>query len=222
MSDDESQDIVPDLSGPDGGLMQQILEAKTGDPSQFPSFWEMDEQDVDEPSEEEIQNNPKLRFLWAAENNEIDILTDMLESDPSWLNIKDVDGYSALHRASYSNHLNMISFLVSRGAHVNAVTNDGWTPLHSACRWNLHDAAERLLQCGASVNQGTNGKQTALHLASTDRHPRDLLLVLLNAPDIDISLVNSVGETARELCERNNPFAYLFEICDPHVNNLLP
>ena len=220
MSDEESDDVVPMLGGQDMGLMQQILEAKTGDPSQFPSFWEMDEQDVDEPSEEEIQKDPKLRFLWAAENNQMPVITEMLDDDESLLNMKDVDGYTALHRAAYSNHTELISFLVARGACVDAVTNDGWTPLHSACRWNLAEAAEALLNCGASVNQGTNGNQTALHLAASDRHPRDLLLVLLNAPDIDITLKNNVGETAKELCDRNNPFAYLFEICDPDVNIL--
>ena len=36
--------------------MFQILEAKDGEPSKFQSFWEKDEHDVDEFTEEEIQS----------------------------------------------------------------------------------------------------------------------------------------------------------------------
>jgi len=34
----------------------QIFAAKRGDPNKFQSFWEMDEEDVDEESMEEIQS----------------------------------------------------------------------------------------------------------------------------------------------------------------------
>ena len=34
------------------------MQAKKGDPSQFASYWEMDEQDVDEATEEQIQSMP--------------------------------------------------------------------------------------------------------------------------------------------------------------------
>ena len=37
-------------------LLFQLLAAKEGDPSRFQSFWEMDEEGVDEESMEEIQS----------------------------------------------------------------------------------------------------------------------------------------------------------------------
>jgi hypothetical protein len=37
----------------------QIFDAKRGDPNKFQSFWEMDEEDVDEDTMEEIQSQYK-------------------------------------------------------------------------------------------------------------------------------------------------------------------
>ena len=51
--------------------------------------------------------NPKLRFLWAAENNHLDIAKEMLEKDPELVNVTDGDLYTPLHRASYENHREM-------------------------------------------------------------------------------------------------------------------
>ena len=43
---DEENDQLTTLSS-DNSVMEQILLAKTGEPSSFPSFWEMDENDVE-------------------------------------------------------------------------------------------------------------------------------------------------------------------------------
>ncbi|KAK7483096.1 hypothetical protein BaRGS_00025664 [Batillaria attramentaria] len=75
-------------------ILKQILEAKNGEPNKFHSFWEKDEQDVDEFTEEEIQNEPSKRILWAAENNKMDIVQQLLASDPSLVHSRDGDGYS--------------------------------------------------------------------------------------------------------------------------------
>lgn len=45
MNGEESDQLTP-LSS-DNSVVEQILAAKTGDPSNFPSFWEMDENDVE-------------------------------------------------------------------------------------------------------------------------------------------------------------------------------
>lgn len=52
------------------------------------------------------------------------------------INEQDEDGYSALHRAAYSNAYQAAVFLLQNGSDINLKTNDGWTPLHSAARWN--------------------------------------------------------------------------------------
>ena len=64
----------------------------------------------------------------------------------------DEDGYTALHRASYGGHADVVAFLLlSAGADVGARTADGWTPLHSAARWNAFACVEVLLAQGGTV-----------------------------------------------------------------------
>ena len=53
---------------------------------------------------EEIMAHPHKKILWAAENGNTDLVTELLESDQSLVNSKDNDGYSPLHRAAYENH----------------------------------------------------------------------------------------------------------------------
>lgn len=81
----------------------------------------------------------------------------MVKLQPSLVNAQDEDGYTPLHRAAYSNHLGVISYLLSVGANVHIKTEMGWTPLHSACNWNNYLAAARLLAAGAepaSLSEG--------------------------------------------------------------------
>ena len=58
---------------------------------------------------------------------------------PELINQRDQDGYSALHRAAYSNAFQASAFLLEKGSSVTLKTNDGWTPLHSAARWNWYN-----------------------------------------------------------------------------------
>lgn len=73
------------------------------------------------------------------------------------MHAQDSDGYTPLHRAAYSNHIDVISYLLSMNANVNMKTQLGWTPLHSACKWNNYMAAARLLAAGADVKVLSDG-----------------------------------------------------------------
>ncbi len=112
--------------------------------------------------------------------------------------------------------------LLKHGATLESRTLDGWTPLHSACRWSNTQAASLLLRCGACINAQTNSQQTPLHLASANMDSKSVLELLLSHKDIDTSLCNSIGETAYTVCQRSNPFYYLFEMGQDHVNCLNP
>jgi len=167
-----------------------------------------DDDDVD-PGDE----NPGLRLLWAAQHNHLDIATKLLDMEPSLINFRDEDEYSSLHRAAYSHHVEMLSFLLERGADPLALTEGGWTPLHSAARWNSYKCVEILLR-HVPVNQVTAGGQTALHLACQS-HNKETLELLLTHPDIDPSIVNSQGDTPRMVAERMGTLAPLFDAVSP-------
>jgi ankyrin repeat domain-containing protein 49 len=52
-----------------------------------------------------VIDNPAVRTLWAAETGNIDILNEMLQTDPNLVNAVDNDGYTPLHRAAYEGHV---------------------------------------------------------------------------------------------------------------------
>lgn len=87
----------------------------------------------------------------------MDTLKGLLTKQPGLVHARDADGYTPLHRASYSNHTTTISYLLSVGANVSTKTELGWTPLHSACNWNNYNAVARLLAAGADPNSSSDG-----------------------------------------------------------------
>ncbi|CAG4965273.1 unnamed protein product [Colias eurytheme] len=184
----------------------------------FVSGWDDAEVDVD--TVKNPQANPIDHVLWAAEKGELDTLKSLLENQPGFVHATDSDGYTPLHRAAYSNHVNIISYLLSAGANIGSRTELGWTPLHSACNWNNYAAAARLLAGGASPLALSDGAQTPLHLASAISHCKSTLLILFLREDI-VELArrpNKSKETPEQLARRHGIYAPLFEMVLPAVS----
>lgn len=218
--DSESLDTIPNQDNVD--LMAQILKEKTGEPNKFLSYWEDDERDMESISvtNSELEDNPKKQMLYAAEKGQCDTVLNLLEDKPYLLNIKDADGYTPLHRASYGGHLEMVKLLLLKDAQIDATTIDGWQPLHSACRWNNTEVALLLVQNGADINAQTNGGHTPLHLASAEPEHRNTIEMLLMNRYIRPHLKNSVQETAADICRRSSKLYHMFEVTEDCVNLL--
>lgn len=140
-------------------------------------------------------------------------------SDASLINCRDDDGYTPLHRASYSGHALVVSFLLDSGADLHARTVDGWTPLHSASHWGHTAIASCLLRRGSEVNTTTNGQLTALQLAAGNPAAPQTLELLLSQRTLQAELRNSAGETAYDIALRKSAHYGLFEITEP-CNNI--
>lgn len=99
-----------------------------------------------------------------------------------------MDGYTALHRAAYSGHTDIVGYLLSIGANPEWNTNDGWTVLHCAATWSMCEVVALLLRHGVNVNSRSHGNLTPLHLAITSNQPEDRVLTtvryLLEAPGL--------------------------------------
>ncbi|KAK9540368.1 hypothetical protein VZT92_002825 [Zoarces viviparus] len=173
--------------------------------------------------EETLKDKPKVLILWAAENQRLATVHRLLTADPLLVHCCDEDGYTPLHRAAYSGHVDVVSALIAGGSKVNPRTIDGWTPLHSACRWSRVTVASFLLQHGAELNAQTNGGLTPLHLAASDTtafrsdSPHTLEL-LLSQRHLKPELCSSSGETASEVSRRTGPHHALFEMVEDCVN----
>lgn len=96
-------------------------------------------------------------MLWAAENGNITKLQSLINENHSLIQITDKDGYTPLHRACYSNHINLVKYLIENGANLLAKTQMQWEPLHSCCQWNNKECALQLIQNGADVNAQSEG-----------------------------------------------------------------
>ncbi|XP_029013183.1 ankyrin repeat domain-containing protein 49 [Betta splendens] len=173
--------------------------------------------------EERLKDKPKEFILWAAENNRLSTLQRLLAADSSLVHCYDEDGYTPLHRAAYSGHVDIVAALLAAGSRSNPRTVDGWTPLHSACRWSHVAVASLLLQRGAELNAQTNGGLTPLHLAashtsSSKTDSAHTLELLLCQRHLKPGLRSSSGETAGEVARRSGPHHFLFEMVEDCVN----
>jgi hypothetical protein len=222
------------------GTMELIQDAKEKNASAFQSYWEADEENIENWTDREIDLDPAKKLITLAEYGkleEIKQLVSQLQSDPNWkvdalLVAKDSDGYTAMHRACYSNMLEVVKYLleleancvVNGEASVNqleARTEMGWTPLHSAVYWNSYQVVEYLLKCAsANPNLKSNSGQTCLHLAAQQSTGRESLLLLLTHPRIDFNARNDQNETAYDIARRSCKYNALFEMTEENLNRL--
>ncbi|KAJ1346056.1 hypothetical protein KIN20_000737 [Parelaphostrongylus tenuis] len=137
----------------------------------------------------------------------------MLKESPDLLSSCDEDGYTALHRAAYNDHLEALSFLLESGADSEARTKQGWTPLHSAANWGNYEIVGRLISHGVDVNARSTGCVTPLHLAINSQCENaenvfHTIRYLLQAPGIDASIPSGSGDTPMELARRTSEAIY--------------
>lgn len=52
--------------------------------------------------------SPEQEILWAAEQGDLDLIISLVSKQSTLVKVQDKDGYTALHRACYSNHLRIV------------------------------------------------------------------------------------------------------------------
>lgn len=127
------------------------------------------------------------------------------------LNERDVHGQTLLTRAVKLNLFKLVSFLIERGADVDAEDFQNKTPLFHAIKLGLPDICQILISKGADVNKRiVDGKfrdeeqpieTTYLHYACCLFHHDDLdiyyiIADMLLSAGADVNAVNSKGETS--------------------------
>nr|CAI5860274.1 unnamed protein product [Callosobruchus analis] len=177
------------------------------------SGWEDDVQDIDETRNPTDELEKKI--LDACENGKLEEVKKILENRPDLVGARDKDGYTPLHRACYSNNIEVVRYLIECGADIGAKTEVQWQPLHSCCQWNHKECAWLLIQNGADVNAQSEGSQTPLHIAASHGANYETVQLLLSHPYIDASIKNNSGETAADLAKRGSKYYNIFDVVDP-------
>lgn len=87
-------------------------------------------------------------------------------------------GWSALMEACRQGNLEVVKYLVKKGANINAKNKFGWTPLMIACELGHSEIVDFLLKNGARINEKNKVKETALLIACKNGH-KDIIMKLI-------------------------------------------
>ena len=84
----------------------------------------------------------------AAANGDLAEIRKLLNTDPDLVFAKDNKGETPLHTAAYTDHKDVVEFLLANRAEVNPKDNNGLTPLGLASLYGYQDVVELLRQHG--------------------------------------------------------------------------
>lgn len=80
------------------------------------------------------------------------------------LEIKDMQGATALHIAAANAYEEVLEFLLENDADVDVVDKDGWKPIHAAACWGNEKAIELLVEHGSDLESRTPYGEAPLDL----------------------------------------------------------
>ncbi len=127
----------------------------------------------------------------SALANDLSKASSMLQKNPDLLN-QPVYGSSesALHFYSTENQIDIVKWLLDRGASPNGITEDDF-PLHAAAQLGNLSICQALLEAGANPNLKDDLEETALHKASSNGYINIIQVLLDSGADPNI----------REMCD---------------------
>lgn len=154
-----------------------------------------------------IDRGARLDLFEAAATGNQDRVEQLLHKDPTTINSYSSDGWTPLHLAVFFGRINIVHFLLAKGADINAVsTNDQRvTPLHSALA-NPHNSAvaQLLIGAGANLNVRQSHGYTPLHYAAANGLEGIVRSLLAHA--VETSVKDISGKTPYDLAlDRGHP-----------------
>lgn len=122
-------------------------------------YWQLQEKSNEQYPDKRLKGKHKskdLKFmsevmlLDATQRNDIEEVKRLLSSGIR-PDIKNHDGFTAVHQSSIDGNNEMLKLLISYGADVNCTDDDGWTPLHAAAACRRRSIIRTLLENGADI-----------------------------------------------------------------------
>lgn len=158
-------------------------------------------------------SDPLVSAVINAEIEEVKKIVEEEKNPKIRLNVKDEFGRTPLMWAAYINYaskeerleieqkrIDIVSYLIEKGADVNLRDNDGWSALMWACWSSLPAMTELFMNKGADVSFAGKKGWTALMLASFKGNATVVKNLLAKGADkID---TNKRGETALILAQK--------------------
>ncbi|KAJ5213717.1 Mg2+ transporter protein CorA-like/Zinc transport protein ZntB [Penicillium cf. viridicatum] len=143
-------------------------------------------------------------------------VVEMLLNVGADVNAKPNNHWTPLHAASENmtdqtdeEHVDLIKYLIAKGAKLNAINDIGDTPLHVACRTKHPGAIEYLVRNGANIHQKNDDGETPFQLALEESTILNFEPLLYERPgrlrtnekgyQVDPSIPNLQGKSALRL-----------------------
>ncbi len=99
----------------------------------------------------------------AATNGDLGQIKTILSDNPTQVNDKDARNNTPLHLAAGGGHLEVVKFLVSKGADINLGDNENSPPIVNAALRSHPEIVRFMLDNGASATLADDNGATALH-----------------------------------------------------------
>lgn len=175
-----------------------------------------------EPSPETVEiefDTPEaqleMKLLKAAKSGNLEEMKNLIKGLPSnavqvMINCRDLQGRGStpLHFAAGYNRVDIMKFLISKGAEVNMKDNGGLVPLHNACSYGHVDMVRILMKNGANINEPDHWKFTPLHEAAM-KHKTQIIKLLISE-DVCITSKTCDDLTPLDLLNQSHPdYQYL-------------
>ncbi|CCD15412.1 unnamed protein product [Trypanosoma congolense IL3000] len=142
--------------------------------------------------------NPIEAFIDCArydEPGDADEVRTLLSGSPSFVNVQDEQGRTALHAAAANGRMDMLEILLSYGPTPDATNNEGNTALHFAALNNQVEAARLLLKNGWRASARNTYDKTPIQLIYGKQFEEMELLLLGFDEELD-NLPATVSEAA--------------------------
>ena len=127
----------------------------------------------------------------AAKRGDLEKVRTLVEGDPALVEAKDKGGETPLHWAAVSGNLDLVRFLLDKGAIVDAKNARGLTPLFFTAAQGRPPAAGLLIERGADVNARNPLGMTPL-ITAVEQGAVELVQTLI-AAGADVGVESRIG-----------------------------
>ncbi|XP_072907052.1 ankyrin repeat and SOCS box protein 3 [Hemitrygon akajei] len=133
-----------------------------------------------------ITNENVTPLFLATEKGHIAVIRTLLKYGARINGSHSACLWSVVHQAAYQGHLEVLKFLLEKGADRESMDDYGITPLFLAAQYGKLESLRILVQHGGNVNCQTYDKATPLFIAAQEGHVECVELLLSHGADANL------------------------------------
>jgi len=133
-----------------------------------------------------LQSGPASELALAISKNDLGKVKSLIDGDPKLISSKGLMGLTPIHLASSGGNVEILEYLISKGANVNDKDEQGNTPLHNAAGQGQIKAMEILIAKGAELEARNRLNLTPLQMAVMGKKKDAAQLLLAKKADINV------------------------------------